>query len=496
MKRFTLAALLFLLASVPFLSGCPGGGADPTSDGGSYTVTIDSSSNSTAVISITGTSPFNGQLNVPVDAAVTVTFDNASSLMALIGTNVTLRDSRGNIVPFTTKYNGTTVTLTPKAPLQERETYTATVSGLSLTNGALIKGMSWSFTTTAAPTPFKLASHGIMDNQYFGLDNYTFEDISATGVNSGVTGDDAAGQIPIGFTFRLYGVDYTTAFISTNGYLTFGAPDTTYLNYQFPSADGMPRIAPWFDDLVIDGPGKILYEVRGTAPNRRLIVQWLNVRHRLDSAGANRGDFEAILYEGTNQVEFLYKNANLAPYANGLSATIGINKGDGIDDVMLSCNNAIISDGYAVLFLPSNSYGGLSAPVTPLNGAVNVSRTLRNSLNTAFAFFNKPLALDQSAPMTMAETSTGTLVPGSAGIWFFGGTGAQMTGFTLLNQEALQPKTGYKITPLTVESGILDPNTNYTVTIGGSLRATDGTTLGTPVTWSFTTEGLETPPPN
>jgi hypothetical protein len=471
MKRFTLAALLFLTASVPFLSGCTGGGADPTSDGGSYTVTIDSSSNSSnssMLITITGTSPFNGQLNVPVDASVTVTFDNASSLMALIGTNVTLKDSRGNVVPFTIKYNGTTVTLTPNAPLQERETYTATVSGLSLTNGALIKGMSWSFTTTAAPTPFRLASHYIQDNNFFGQASYTYEDLSATGVNSGVTGDDNFGQIPIGFTFRLYGVDYTTAFVSTNGYLTFGSGDTAYVNYPFPSADGVPRIAPWFDDLVIDGPGKILYEVKGSAPNRRLIVQWLNVRHRSDSAGANRGDFEAVLFEGSNKVDFRYRNANLAPFANGLSATVGVNKGDGIDDCMLSSNNARLSSNYVAQFYPSQTFGaGVTSPLTPLDGQTNVNRSLNTSLSAAFAFFNKPVSQSIPAPVSIAKTSTGAVVPGNVSLFGTGGPG--------------WPAAGYVITQK------LEASTNYTVTIGAGLTATDGTTLSAPVVWSFTT---------
>ena len=36
-----------------------------------------------------------------------------------------------------------------------------------------------------------------------------------------LTGDDASATVPLPFTFRFYGTDYTTAFVSTNGNLNF-----------------------------------------------------------------------------------------------------------------------------------------------------------------------------------------------------------------------------------------------------------------------------------
>jgi hypothetical protein len=283
-------------------------------------------------------------------------------------------------------------------------------------------------------------------------------------------GDDNSGAIPIGFTFNLFGTNYTTAYVSTNGYLTFGSADYQSTNYLFPSNDGIPRIAAWFDDLYIDGPAHIWYQVKGVAPNRYLIVQWNQVRHFNGGSGGLRGDFEIILYEGDNKIKFQYLNTSLAaPNANGSTATVGVNKGDGVDNCLFSYNSATLSNGYSVGFTPMPlSPGGLYSlsAVTPLNGAVNVSRTLAASAGTAFVFFNK--SVTSPIPFTLNETSSGAAVPGAAHAYFFGGsTGVHFAGFAL--------------------SGPLAASTKYTATISNALTATDGTTLATPITWSFTT---------
>ncbi len=58
------------------------------------------------------------------------------------------------------------------------------------------------------------------------------------------------------FTFRFYGVNYSTAFVGTNGYITFNRGDTTY-DESLPRFTSLPRISAFFDDL---------YGARSSAP--------------------------------------------------------------------------------------------------------------------------------------------------------------------------------------------------------------------------------------
>ncbi|GAB6152690.1 hypothetical protein JCM17380_14400 [Desulfosporosinus burensis] len=48
--------------------------------------------------------------------------------------------------------------------------------------------------------------------------------------------DDAYIEVPIAFDFNFYGINYDEVFLGTNGYITFGAGDSGYTNYSFPSS--------------------------------------------------------------------------------------------------------------------------------------------------------------------------------------------------------------------------------------------------------------------
>jgi len=167
--------------------------------------------------------------------------------------------------------------------------------------------------------------------------------------------DDAfkAVQPGVGFNFNFYGENYDTVYIGTNGYLTFGKGDTAYTNYKFPSK-GTPRIAAYFDDLIVKHSGAgIYYVTQGEAPNRRFIVQWHDEDHYRTSP--DTVDFEVILYETTNNILFQYQDTTFGQNFSdcGKSATIGLNKGDGNTASQYLFNGTIrIDNGKAIQYVP------------------------------------------------------------------------------------------------------------------------------------------------
>ncbi|HEX2062269.1 MAG TPA: Ig-like domain-containing protein, partial [Thermoanaerobaculia bacterium] len=60
--------------------------------------------------------------------------------------------------------------------------------------------------------------------------------------------DDCAFQYTLPFAFPYYGTTRTTAFVGTNGYITFNQGDSTYTE-TLPRFFSLPRISAFFDDL-------------------------------------------------------------------------------------------------------------------------------------------------------------------------------------------------------------------------------------------------------
>jgi|GEM_PF-5106743 len=162
--------------------------------------------------------------------------------------------------------------------------------------------------------------------------------------------EDGTEQIPIGFSFPFYGTTYTNVYVSVNGFLTFNAPGGLYyINSDFPTSAGVPgsMVAPWWDDLsMVYNTASVYakYEVKGTAPGRRLIVHWraehYNNRNSLPLATVQ---FQAKLYETTGRIVFVYydTDADLPNTVdNAQSATIGIQNPAGTQTVRYGYNGS------------------------------------------------------------------------------------------------------------------------------------------------------------
>jgi Domain of unknown function (DUF4082)/Bacterial Ig-like domain len=117
-----------------------------------------------ATLAIASVSPTDGGTNVPVNATVTVQFNNAMNASTVNSSTVALRDSQHNAIAAAVTFDSgsNTATLTPTGPLVNSTTYTLTVSGgaggVADTSGdTLPSNFTSSFSTPAAPTTPTLA---------------------------------------------------------------------------------------------------------------------------------------------------------------------------------------------------------------------------------------------------------------------------------------------------------------------------------------------------
>ena len=74
-------------------------------------------------------------------------------------------------------------------------------------------------------------------------------------------GDDDAIEVPLGFEFPFCdGNTYSSVFVGSNGFLTFGQGDTDFSESVGELLDGPPRIAPLWDDLAPNSAGTVTAE--------------------------------------------------------------------------------------------------------------------------------------------------------------------------------------------------------------------------------------------
>jgi hypothetical protein len=171
---------------------------------------------------------------------------------------------------------------------------------------------------------------------------------------SGYYDDGAWGAFPIGFDFDFFGSTYSDFYVTSNGLVMFGGGSTQYTNHNIPNTWGADNyIAPFWDDIVIHSSGDIMYQTIGTAPNRKLVIQFTNMSFW--NSPVLLGTFQVILYEGSNNIQTQYRSIVdlTSDRASGNSATIGLENADGSAGVLYSYNTTgVVQSEKAILFTP------------------------------------------------------------------------------------------------------------------------------------------------
>ena len=148
----------------------------------------------------------------------------------------------------------------------------------------------------------------------------TFNSIQSTGNNFAWTAttfpadeENSLGvPFPAGFTFNYNGRPNNAFFVSVNGWLGLDTTTNTGNSSFIDMASNATRpnmIAPFWSDLVTLGASTsnlslIKYQFTGTAPNRVLTVEWAEME--VFSYGSPSLNFQVKLYEGSNNIEFVY----------------------------------------------------------------------------------------------------------------------------------------------------------------------------------------------
>ena len=160
---------------------------------------------------------------------------------------------------------------------------------------------------------------------------YVFTDISGSGTNLNLDDEDKAVITTTdlsGFDFDFYGTALSSLRVGNNGAILMN-PTTTKISLlnACPLSSAYPDhrnlVAPWWDDW--GDQGDVYWEIQGTFPDRRLIIQWTDMVHFQDS-GSNGVTFEVVFFETSNLILFQYQDttSGVAGVSDGNSGTIGI----------------------------------------------------------------------------------------------------------------------------------------------------------------------------
>lgn len=163
--------------------------------------------------------------------------------------------------------------------------------------------------------------------------------------------DDGLVSLQLPFPFTFYGTTYTELQASSNGNLQFGSGNPFFGNEcmaEAPVAEMGEMIAPFWDDLDLTAFGFLESDTVGEAPNRIFVLEWDDVPRFGDPE--DRVTFAVQLFEGSQDILFLYEDVTLLDGSNGSSATIGIqSEAQGLA-LQFGCNQPVVADASRIRF--------------------------------------------------------------------------------------------------------------------------------------------------
>ncbi|MFC8849458.1 MULTISPECIES: carboxypeptidase regulatory-like domain-containing protein [unclassified Micromonospora] len=182
---------------------------------------------------------------------------------------------------------------------------------------------------------------------------------TAAGTTLALTGDDAVAAVQLPFAFPFYGGAYRSAWVDTNGLLSFTDPGGSHPytgGGQLPApADPNALVAAFWDDLVVDGSASVRTATTGTGADQRFVVEWRNVHRKGDTTA--RLSFEAVLApDGTVTTNYDQLDSNAEKGAN---AIVGIEADAGEDGLSYSIGEPVLASTRAITFVRPDVAGGL-----------------------------------------------------------------------------------------------------------------------------------------
>lgn len=249
---------------------------------------------------------------------------------------------------------------------------------------------------------------------------------------------------PIGFSFCYNGVQYTDFGVCANGWIYMG--NTTEFNSYTSLSTGSANNVISAFNFDIQGEavvGELRYQTIGTAPNRTLVVQWMNYDAYQSVVNSDVYNFQIRLSETTNEINIVYGNYTSA---SGIRlAQVGIRGSSNADFKNISITN------------------GAQTWATPIAGATNTATAEIN---------NAPLLIP-----TSGQTYTFSQPPAAAPPVNLAFSGVTTSGMTLTWNDNSTNEGSFQVYRST---------DNITFTLVNTQTTTSAATTGTPYTYAAT----------
>ncbi|MBI2682046.1 MAG: VCBS repeat-containing protein [Acidobacteriales bacterium] len=220
----------------------------------------------------------------------------------------------------------------------------------------------------------------VLEPYWYQLTTPSYVSISGTSLD---LGDDSVAKLISPFPVRFGKSQFTSLWVSSNGTVSFTNAVHEYFNRPLPlqiNVNYYPGFDPsattllavlWDDLFPIKGTAhNVFWDVVGTAPNRRLVIEWRDVGFyscRDDLTSTVR--FEVIFREDSNEVSYQYARASneCSGHRYGTSATAGLEVSPDIGTTVPTSGG--ISDDSAV----SWQLASVPQPVNPIPSLVKFS---------------------------------------------------------------------------------------------------------------------------
>lgn len=170
--------------------------------------------------------------------------------------------------------------------------------------------------------------------------------------------DDQYWTYALPFPFPYFGVEYTTAYVCSNGFINFGTGSSSYSNSD-SELIAAKRIAAMWDDLRTDGTGQDIF-IDASVPGE-VTFRWAGQTY----SGGYPCNFSIVLF-ADGRIQFRYGSGN-----TGLSPTIGVSNGDGTHYRLSMYNNSsTLTNANTVQFvMPASLPDGVTlSPAGVLSG--------------------------------------------------------------------------------------------------------------------------------
>jgi hypothetical protein len=335
---------------------------------------------------------------------------------------------------------------------------------------------------------------------------YAFSDISATGTSVLLGDDEVAGPFALGFSFGFYGSSFSQFWVSSNGWISFEAPSSSYLTNGCPLPTGaVPYnlVALMWDDLDPGDNGDPIYYqnfAAGSCPyggygGSCTVIQYEDFCHYPGGPTCGTaGTFEAIIFDN-GEILYQYEDAGVEM---GSGSTTGIQNGNASIGLTYGCDGTYLANGRAVLFfLPPQ--GDLELTKTAADGFYDNAPfdfTISVVNNGPENQTNVTVVDNLPAELTYIGDNCGGTFGGSTWTWNIGALNNGASDSCLVTVQFAGGSCVAATNTATVSGDVFDPSGNNTDSASNAFETVDdgGFEDGTPnAYWTEASTNFGTP---